>query len=130
MAKRPRRNHSPSFKAKVAIAAIKGDKTLAELAHQILAWRDNVFVERLWRTVEYEEVYLRAYAGVAQARASIRRYLSFYNPRETPHCGADRARWWGWRRTRSESTRPACIADRVICRFGRSRRAGGCAGRW
>ncbi len=44
------------------------------------AWRDNVFVERLWRTVKYEEVYLRAYAGVAQARASIGRYLSFYNP--------------------------------------------------
>src|SRR4051812_45902195 len=43
------------------------------------AWRDNVFVERLWRTVKYEEVYLRAYVGVAQARASIRRYLSFYN---------------------------------------------------
>jgi len=44
------------------------------------AWRDNVFVERLWRTVKYEEVYLRAYAGVTQARASIGRYLSFYNP--------------------------------------------------
>ena len=43
------------------------------------AWRDNVFVERLWRTIKYEEVYLRAYAGVAQARASIGRYLSFYN---------------------------------------------------
>ena len=48
------------------------------------AWRDNVFVERLWRTVKYEEVYLRAYAGVAQARASIGRYLSFYNGKR-PH---------------------------------------------
>jgi putative transposase len=35
------------------------------------AWRDNVFVERLWRTVKYEEVYLRAYASVSEARASI-----------------------------------------------------------
>lgn len=43
------------------------------------AWRDNVFVERLWRTVKYEEVYLRAYASVSEARASIRRYLGFYN---------------------------------------------------
>jgi putative transposase len=48
------------------------------------AWRDNVFVERLWRTVKYEEVYLRAYAGVTQARASIGRYLSFYNGKR-PH---------------------------------------------
>ena len=39
----------------------------------------NVFVERLWRSVKYEEVYLRAYATVAEARASIGRYLSFYN---------------------------------------------------
>ena len=44
------------------------------------AWRDNVFVERLWRTVKYEEVYLRAYASVSEARASIGRYLGFYNP--------------------------------------------------
>ena len=48
------------------------------------AWRDNVFVERLWRTIKYEEVYLRAYAGVTQARASIGRYLSFYNGKR-PH---------------------------------------------
>jgi putative transposase len=44
------------------------------------AWRDNVFVERLWRSVKYEEVYLRAYDSVAAARASIGRYLDFYNP--------------------------------------------------
>ncbi len=43
------------------------------------AWRDNVFVERLWRTVKYEEVYLRAYVSVSEARASIGQYLSFYN---------------------------------------------------
>ena len=44
------------------------------------AWRDNVFVERLWRSVKYEEVYLRAYDSVSDARASIGRYLDFYNP--------------------------------------------------
>jgi putative transposase len=43
------------------------------------AWRDNVFVERLWRTVKYEEVYLRAYDSVSEARASLGRYLAFYN---------------------------------------------------
>jgi putative transposase len=43
------------------------------------AWRDNVFVERLWRTVKYEEVYLRAYTGVSEARTSIGRYFGFYN---------------------------------------------------
>ena len=43
------------------------------------AWRDNIFVERLWRTIKYEEVYLRAYAGVPEARAAIGRYLAFYN---------------------------------------------------
>ena len=53
------------------------------------AWRDNVFVERLWRSVKYEEVYLRAYDTVAEARASIGRYLSFYNTRR-PHSGLDR----------------------------------------
>ena len=52
------------------------------------AWRDNVFVERLWRTIKYEEVYLRAYANVPEARASIGRYLGFYNSRR-PHSSLD-----------------------------------------
>ena len=52
------------------------------------AWWDNVFVERLWRSVKYEEVYLRAYEGVSDARASIGRYLDFYNGRR-PHSGLD-----------------------------------------
>jgi putative transposase len=43
------------------------------------AWRDNVFVERLWRSVKYEEVYLHGYDSVAEARASVGRYLAFYN---------------------------------------------------
>lgn len=42
-------------------------------------WVDNVFVERLWRSLKYEEVYLRAYDSVAQARASIGKYLTFFN---------------------------------------------------
>ncbi len=53
------------------------------------SWRDNVFVERLWRSVKYEEVYLRAYDTVSDARASIGRYFSFYNTRR-PHSSLDR----------------------------------------
>jgi len=52
------------------------------------SWRDNVFVERLWRSVKYEEVYLRAYDSVAEARTSIGRYLDFYN-RKRPHSSLD-----------------------------------------
>ena len=48
------------------------------------AWRDNVFVERLWRSVKYEEVYLKAYDSVTEARVSLARYFDFYNGRR-PH---------------------------------------------
>jgi putative transposase len=54
------------------------------------AWRDNVFVERPWRTIKYEEVYLRAYASVPAARASLSQYIDgFYNTRR-PHSSLDR----------------------------------------
>ena len=53
------------------------------------AWRDNVFVERLWRSVKSEEVYLKAYQSVSEARASIGRYLQFYNTLR-PHSALDR----------------------------------------
>jgi putative transposase len=47
-------------------------------------WRDNVFVERLWRSIKYEEVYLYAYDSVSQARAGLAKYLTFYNT-QRPH---------------------------------------------
>jgi putative transposase len=53
------------------------------------AWRDNVFVERLWRSIKYEEVYLRAYDTVSDARTSIGKYLAFYNGRR-PHSSLGR----------------------------------------
>ncbi|MCF6200093.1 MAG: integrase core domain-containing protein, partial [Hyphomicrobiaceae bacterium] len=53
------------------------------------AWRDNVFVERLWRTIKYEEVYLHAYENVPQTRAGIGKYLTFYNEKR-PHSSLDR----------------------------------------
>ncbi len=52
------------------------------------AWRDNVFVERLWRSVKYEEVYLHAYDSVGAARDGIGRYLDLYN-RRRPHSSLD-----------------------------------------
>jgi putative transposase len=53
------------------------------------AWRDNVFVKRLWRSVKYEEVYLHAYASISEAKAGIDRYFRFYNSRR-PHSSLDR----------------------------------------
>ena len=47
-------------------------------------WADNVFVERLWRSLKYEHVYLHAYQSVAEARAQIDRYFAFYNS-QRPH---------------------------------------------
>ena len=52
-------------------------------------WVDNVFVERLWRSVKYEEVYLKAYGSMAVARASLGRYFAFYNA-ERRHQSLDR----------------------------------------
>jgi putative transposase len=52
------------------------------------SWRDNVFVERLWKSLKYEEVYLHAYDSVGEARKSIQRYFSFYNQRR-PHSSLD-----------------------------------------
>lgn len=48
------------------------------------AWRDNVFVERLWKSIKYEEVFLHAYDTVFAAKAGINRYINFYNA-ERPH---------------------------------------------
>jgi putative transposase len=52
------------------------------------SWRDNVFVERLWKSLKYEEVYLHAYDSVGEARKGIQRYFSFYNQRR-PHSSLD-----------------------------------------
>ena len=61
-------------------------------------WMDNVFVECLWRSVKYEEVYLKAYESVAEARAGIGTYLEFYNS-ERRHQGINRKTpdqvYWG-----------------------------------
>ena len=53
------------------------------------AWRDNVFIERLWKSVKYEEVYLHAYESVSEAKTGLGRYVTFYNSRR-PHTALDR----------------------------------------
>jgi putative transposase len=53
------------------------------------AWRDNVFVERLWKSVKYERVYLHAYDSVGEARGSILQYLDWYN-QSRPHSKLDK----------------------------------------
>jgi putative transposase len=53
-------------------------------------WRDNIFVERLWRSIKYEEVYLHAYASVSEAKAGIGRYLTQYNTARPHSSLADR----------------------------------------
>ena len=51
-------------------------------------WRDNVFVERLWKSVKYEEVYLHGYDTVSEVRQALARYFDFYN-RRRPHSTLD-----------------------------------------
>jgi putative transposase len=53
------------------------------------AWRDNVFVERLWKSIKYEKVYPHAYESVSDAKAGIGRYVTFYNTHR-PHRSLDR----------------------------------------
>jgi len=69
-------------------------------------WRDNVFVERLWRSIKYEEVYLHAYDNVSEAKKGLERYLTFYNHRR-PHSRLDRSTpdeiYFGCRRLLSDA---------------------------
>ena len=63
------------------------------------SWRDNAFVERVWRSIKYEEVYLKAYESVSHARRSIGDYIDLYN-RKRPHTwfsGGFEYRTGGWR---------------------------------
>src|SRR3954447_22633069 len=72
----------------VAVTSLLRDNAIAISRDGKGAWRDNVFVERIWRSVKYEEVDLRAYDSVAEAKASIGRYLAFYNSKR-PHSSLD-----------------------------------------
>ena len=60
------------------------------------AWRDNVFVERIWRSVKYERVYLRAYDSVSTARADIAQYIAWYNGERGHSSLADKTPEQAW----------------------------------
>ena len=53
-------------------------------------YADNIFVERLWRTVKYEEAYLKAYMGAVEARRGLEAYLRFYNDLRPRSCVDER----------------------------------------
>jgi putative transposase len=76
------------FTAKAFVDAVKGKGCLFSMDGRG-AWRDNVFVERLWKSVKYECVYLHAYDGVGEAKGSIKQYLEWYN-QDRPHSSLDR----------------------------------------
>ena len=67
-----------------ALTGVRSDRAIRISMDGRGSWRDNVLVERLWCSVKYEEVYLRAYDSVAEARSSTGGYLTFYN-RKRPH---------------------------------------------
>jgi putative transposase len=70
------------------VKLIKDDNAIALSMDGKGCWRDNVFVERFWRSLKYEEVYLRAYGSFSEAKSSIGRYIEFYNS-QRPHSSLD-----------------------------------------
>ena len=77
--RRKRRNHAAGFKAHGIQISMDGKGRCM----------DNIFIERLWRSLKYEEVYLHAYDTIASARQGIRSWVAFYNQRRK-HQGLDR----------------------------------------
>jgi transposase InsO family protein len=82
---RPLRQHIRMRCAGSAFTGLLTEQSIAISMDGKGASRDNVFVERLWRTIKYEELYLRAYESVSDARASIGRYLR----ERRPHASLD-----------------------------------------
>jgi putative transposase len=60
-------------------------------------WMDNVFIERLWRSLKYEDIYLKGYADGREARAGIAEWIAFYNNRRPHQALADQTPMTVWR---------------------------------
>lgn len=111
MSKTKRKRDSAEFMAKVALEAIKGEATLTEMASrfgihpmefvEVLKdagvrismdskgrWMDDVMIERLWRSMKYECVYLHVFETGSEAKAGIERWVTFYN-KHCPHSHLD-----------------------------------------
>ena len=72
-------------------------------------WMDNVFIERLWRSLKYEDIYLKGYADGRQARAGISEWMTFYNELR-PHQGLDgRTPMAVWRAGVGEASRAIAV---------------------
>ena len=56
-------------------------------------WMDNVFIERLWRSLKYEDIYLKGYADGREAKAGIANWIAFYNDRRLTRRSATARRW-------------------------------------
>jgi transposase InsO family protein len=67
------------FTDKDFVALIRDENGIALSMDGKGAWRDNVFVERFWKSLKYEEVYLHAYESVSEAKSGIGKYIAFYN---------------------------------------------------
>ena len=81
-------DHGSQFTAQALVQAVK-DRGCHLSMDGRGAWRDHVFVERLWKSVKYERVYLHAYDSVSEARQSIMQYMEWYN-RSRPHSSLDK----------------------------------------
>ncbi len=73
-----------------AFTGVLANREIAISMDGIGRWMDNVFVERLWRSVKYEDIYLNAYETPAALRAGLARYFDFYNARRR-HSALDRS---------------------------------------
>lgn len=80
--------HLPAKRSEVKTHQASTDNAIKISMDGKGARRDNVFVERIWKSVKYEEVYLRASDSVGEARASIGGYFGFYNGKR-PHSSLD-----------------------------------------
>jgi putative transposase len=76
------------FTDKDFVALIRDENGIALSMDGKCAWRDNVFVERFWKSLKYEEVYLHAYESVSEAKSGIGKYIAFYNGLR-PHSSLD-----------------------------------------
>ena len=89
MSKGTRRKIDAALKAKIALEALREQAPLAAAGIRISMdgrgrWIDNVFIERLWRSLKHEDIYLKGYADGREAREGIGAWIAFYN-RRRPH---------------------------------------------
>lgn len=77
-------------------------------------WLDNVFIERLWRSMKYEDVYLKGYADGREARAGITAWIAFYNARRPHQAFAGRTPMAVWRDGVGSGTLPGNAVDMTL----------------